>query len=203
MGRFVAWIRTSAFALGVPGLFLVAFVDSSFLSLPEAADILVVLMVARQKALMPLLVASATLGSLAGCLIIFYLGRKGGEAFVRKRFGGSSVDRTLAALRRYGVVAVLVPSILPPPMPFKIFVFMAGIAEISVLRFSIAIVLGRGGRYLALGILAVAYGDQAMTYLRDHGVAASLVVVGVLAVVVASYLLWSRAQSANRRQNPV
>ena len=203
MGRFAAWIRASAFALGVPGLFLVAFVDSSFLSLPEVADILVVLMVARQKALMPLLVVSATLGSLAGCLIIFYLGRKGGEAFVRKRFSGPSVDRTLAALQRYGLLAVLVPSILPPPMPFKIFVFMAGVADVSVLRFSLAIILGRGGRYLALGILAVAYGDQAMTYVRDHGVAASLVAVGVLAAGVAGYLLWSKAQSANSRQNPV
>ena len=203
MGRFAAWIRASAFALGVPGLFLVAFVDSSFLSLPEVADIMVVLMVARQKALMPLLVISATLGSLAGCLIIFYLGRKGGEAFVRKRFGGPSVDRTLGALRRYGLLAVLVPSILPPPMPFKIFVFMAGVADISVLRFSLAIILGRGGRYLALGILAVTYGDQAMTYVRDHGVAVTLAAVGVLAVGVAGYLLWSKGRSANSRQNPV
>jgi membrane protein YqaA with SNARE-associated domain len=203
MGRFAAWIRASAFTLGVPGLFLVAFVDSSFLSLPEVADILVVLMVARQKALMPLLVVSATLGSLAGCLIIFYLGRKGGEAFVRKRFRGPSVDRTLSALRRYGLLAVLVPSILPPPMPFKIFVFMAGIAEISVLRFSLAIILGRGGRYLALGILAVTYGDQAMSYVRDHAVAAALAAVGVLAVGVAGYLLWSKRRSANSRQNPV
>jgi membrane protein YqaA with SNARE-associated domain len=199
MGRFAAWIRASAFALGVPGLFLVSFVDSSFLSLPEIADLLVVLMVARQKALMPLFVASATLGSLAGCLIIFYLGRKGGEAFVRKRFGGASVDRTMATLRRYGLLAVLVPSILPPPMPFKIFVFLAGLADISVLRFSAAIILGRGGRYLVLGILAVEYGDRAMTYVRAHGVGASLVAVGVLVAGGVGYLLWRKGQAANSR----
>jgi membrane protein YqaA with SNARE-associated domain len=199
MGRFAAWIRASAFTLGAPGLFLVAFVDSSFLSLPQVVDILVVLMVARHKALMPLVVISVTLGSLAGCLIIFYLGRKGGEAFVRKRFSGPSVDRTLAALRRYGLLAVLVPSMLPPPMPFKIFVFMAGVADVSVLRFSLAIILGRGSRYLALGMLAVAFGDQSIAYLRDHGLAASLVAVGVVVVGVAGYLLWSKGRSANTR----
>jgi membrane protein YqaA with SNARE-associated domain len=199
MGRIAAWIRASAFALGAPGLLLVTFVDSSFISLPEVADILVILMVAQHKSLLALYVASATIGSLAGCLIIYFLGRKGGEAFVRKRFGGTSVDRSLGALRRYGLLAVLVPGIMPPPMPFKIFVFLAGVAEISTLRFSIAIVLGRGGRYLALGLLAVRYGDQAISYVRDHGVAVSLAAVGVLMAAGVAYWLWSKAQTATGR----
>jgi membrane protein YqaA with SNARE-associated domain len=199
MGRIAAWIRASAFALGAPGLLLVTFVDSSFISLPEVADILVILMVAQHKSLLALYVASATLGSLAGCLIIYFLGRKGGEAFVRKRFGGTSVDRSLGALRRYGLLAVLVPAIMPPPMPFKIFVFLAGVAEISTLRFSIAIILGRGGRYLALGLLAVRYGDQAIGYVRDHGVAVSLAAVGLLVAAGVGYWLWSKAQTAKGR----
>ena len=128
-----------------------------------------------------------------GCL------RKGGEAFVRKRFGGTSVDRSLGALRRYGLLAVLVPAIMPPPMPFKIFVFLAGVAEISTLRFSLAVLLGRGGRYLALGLLAVRYGDQAINYVRDHGVAVSLAAVGLLVAAGVAYWLWSKAQTAKGR----
>jgi len=199
MGRLLTWVQGAAFGLGVFGLFLVAFIDASFLSLPEVADILVVLMVSREKARLPLYVVGATLGSLAGCLIIYYIGRKGGEALVRRRFRGPSVDRTLAALRRHGILAVLVPSIMPPPMPFKIFVFLAGVADISVWRFSLAILIGRGGRYLALGILAVTYGDQALTYVNEHRVAASIAAVGVLVAGLVAYLIWSKAQAAKGR----
>ena len=120
-----------ALALGAPGLFLVAFLDSSFLSLPEVADLLVVWMVTRTRRAMLLYVVSATLGSLAGCLVLYYIGRKGGEAFVDS---GSAGQRRAHAgrLQRYGVMAVLIPSLLPPPAPFKIFVLLAGVADISV-----------------------------------------------------------------------
>ena len=76
-------------------------------------------------------VAMTVAGSVAGCLALHYLGRKGGEALVRKRFTGEKVERAMAALQRHGVMAVLVPSLLPPPAPFKIFVLLAGVAGIS------------------------------------------------------------------------
>ena len=80
----------------------------------------------------------------------------------------------MAALQRNGVMAVLVPSLLPPPAPFKIFVLLAGVAGISAARLATAIAIGRGVRYLALGILAVRYGERAMAYMREHGTAVSL-----------------------------
>ena len=90
MGRFVDWVRALALALGAPGLFLVAFLDSSFLSLPEITDLLLIWMVTQHKARMVLLRARcATLGSIAGCLVLYYIGRKGGEALVRKRFSAA------------------------------------------------------------------------------------------------------------------
>ena len=94
---------------------------------------------------------AAIAGSMAGCLVLYYIGRKGGEALVRKRFTGDRIERAMAALRRYGVMAVLIPSLLPPPAPFKIFVLLAGVVGISVARFATAIAIGRGVRYLALG----------------------------------------------------
>jgi membrane protein YqaA with SNARE-associated domain len=198
MGSFADRLRALALLWGAPGLFLVAFLDSSFLSLPEIADLLVVYMVTQEPAKMLLYAACATLGSIGGCLIMYYIGRKGGEALVRKRFAGSSVDRAMGAFRRHGVMAVLVPSILPPPAPFKVFVLLAGAAGISVGRFATAVAIGRGARYLVLGVLAVMYGDRAMAYMHDHGVAASLIAVGVLALGFVAYLAWQRSQRQAR-----
>src|SRR5439155_9020865 len=118
MRRIVRRLSALALAIGAPGLFLVALIDSSFLPLPEFVDVLVVWMVVRHKFRLLLYVASATAGSLAGCLIVYYLGRKGGEALARRRFAASVVDRAAAVIRRHGIMAVLVTSILPPPTPF-------------------------------------------------------------------------------------
>ena len=66
-------------------------------------------------------------------------------------------------------MAVLIPSLLPPPSPFKIFVLLAGVVGISVARFATAIAIGRGIRYVALGYLAVRYGSRAGAYLPSTG----------------------------------
>jgi membrane protein YqaA with SNARE-associated domain len=192
MGRIANRVYTLAIALGAPGLFLVAFLDSSFLSLPEIADILVVSMVTANKARVVMYVVCATLGSIAGCLIMYVIGRKGGAALVGKRFARASVDRTMAAFNRYGMMAVLIPSILPPPAPFKIFVLLAGVAGISTPRFIAAVALGRGARYAVLGFLAVRYGDRAMAYMHENGARVSLIAVGVLVSAFVAYLLWSK-----------
>ena len=199
MGRIADWARGLALTLGAPGLFLVAFLDSSFLSLPEITDILVVYMVTRHPARMLVYVLAATLGSLAGCLIMYFIGRKGGEALIRKRFAPASVERTMAAFERHGVLVVLIPAILPPPAPFKIFVVLAGLAGISLAKFVTAILIGRGSRYLVLGLLAVEYGDRALAYVEQHGLAAAMVVLGLLAAGAAGYFVWSKAQGGKGR----
>jgi membrane protein YqaA with SNARE-associated domain len=199
MGEIVGRIRTLALTLGAPGLFLVAFLDSSFLSLPEIADLLVVYMVTHHKSLVVLYAASATLGSIGGCLVMYGIGRKGGEAVIRRRFNQANVERAMAAFRKYGVMAVLVPSLLPPPAPFKIFVLLAGVAKVNLTKFVVAIALGRGVRYLALGFLAVEYGDRALDYMHEHGTTVALVVVGLLLAGFGAYLLWSRAQARKTR----
>lgn len=199
MGRFVGRLRALALALGAPGLFLIAFLDSSFLSLPEVADILVVYMVAQHKSRMLVYVLATTLGSLSGCLVMYYIGLKGEQALVKRGFSTATIERTRVAFQRHGVMAVLIPSILPPPMPFKIFVLLAGVAGISVGQFTAAIAIGRGARYLLLGILAVEYGDRTMAYVGEHAKMVSLVTVGVLAAGFAGYLLWSKAQDRKHR----
>jgi membrane protein YqaA with SNARE-associated domain len=194
MGRFADWIRSLALALGAPGLFLVAFLDSSFLSLPEINDLLLIWMVTRHKGRIVLYVLGSMLGSIAGCFVLYYLGRKGGDAVVRRRFGHERVERALAAVRRRGMMAVLIPSLLPPPAPFKIFVLLAGAAGITASRFALAIGIGRGIRYLGEGLLAVRYGDQATAYLENNLRNVSLAVIGLLILGVAGSALWSRAR---------
>jgi membrane protein YqaA with SNARE-associated domain len=199
MRRFVDGIQAFALGMGAPGLFVVAFLDSSFLSLPEINDLLLVLMVTRQKSRMVLYATSATLGSIAGCLILYYVGRRGGDALVRKRFASDRVDRALDVVRRYGVMSVLIPSLLPPPAPFKIFVLLAGVAGISVSRFSTAIAIGRGLRYFGEGLLAVRYGDRAVAYMEANAGTVTLVLAGVLLAAVVGYVLWGKAKGGKGR----
>ena len=199
MSEFVDRVRVLALALGGPGLFLVAFLDSSFLPLPGITDVLLVITVTRNPSAMLWYVAMTVAGSVAGCLALHYLGRKGGEALVRRRFTGEKIERAMAGLQRHGVMAVLVPCLLPPPAPFKIFILLAGVAGISAARLAVAIAIGRGVRYLTLGILAVTYGERAMIYMREHGTTVSLEAVAVLGAGFVAYLLWTRRHKATGR----
>lgn len=192
MGQFVDRVRGFALVLGAPGLFLVSFLDSSFLPLPGITDVLLVLMVTRNPGAMLWYVVMTVAGSVAGCLVLHYVGRKGGEALVRKRFTGERVERAMRTLRNNGVMAVLVPSLLPPPSPFKLFVLLAGVVGISVPRFATAIAIGRGVRYLALGFLSVKYGERATAYLRENGTSVSIAAAAVLVAGFVIFMLWGR-----------
>ena len=198
MSRFVDRVQALAFAFGAPGLLVVAFLDSSFLSLPEITDLLVIWMVTQHTHRLVYYAAMSTLGSIAGCFVLYYLGRRGGETFLRKRFHERHVDRGLALFQRYGLVAVLIPSLLPPPAPFKIFVLLAGVAEVSPGTFALAIGVGRGLLYFGEGLLALWYGEAAMAYLRANSQEASLALAGVILAAAAGYALWRklRAQRA-------
>jgi membrane protein YqaA with SNARE-associated domain len=197
MKDLIRAIEVFAQGLGGPGLFLIAYLDSSFLSFPQANDLLIVWMVLKHKALMPYYAGLATLGSVSGCLTLYFIARKGGETLLRKRFHERHVDSALAIFRKYGALAIVVPSLLPPPAPFKMFVLLAGVAEVPVLKFALAIAGGRGLRYFGLGLLTVWYGDAAVGFLRAHGRAVWIGVIVLCACGVALFL-WRRRAVARR-----
>jgi membrane protein YqaA with SNARE-associated domain len=199
---FIASVYTFAVSLGGPGLFAVAFLDSSFLSLPQINDILVVLMVTEHKAWMPYYALMATAGSLAGCYVIYYLADKGGSAFVRRRLRPGHVERSLEMYRRHGLLALMVPALLPPPAPFKLFVLAAGLANVRPLPFIVAIAVARGLRYLALGVLAIYYGDAALELMRTHGRAVALWLAGLLVLGVVVWW-WMRRRQATSHESPL
>jgi membrane protein YqaA with SNARE-associated domain len=198
MRKFVDWIQALALGLGAPGLFLAALADSSFVSLPEVVDILLMWMTTQHKARMVLYATSATLGSVAGCLLLYAVGRKG-DQFIARRFNTDRVERAVGAFRRYGIMAVLIPSLLPPPMPFKIFVLLAGAAGISTGRFVLAIAIGRGIRYFGEGLLAVWFGDAAMVFIEANGRAVSLSLAILCAAGLVGYLLWKKTRTASQQ----
>jgi membrane protein YqaA with SNARE-associated domain len=193
---FIASLYTFALSLGGPGLFTIAALDSSFVSLPQINDLLVVFMVTEHKAWMPYYAAMATLGSVVGCSVLYVLANKGGEALLRKRLSSGRVDRALALYRRHGVLALMVPALLPPPAPFKLFVLGAGIAGVRPLKFVAGVAVARGIRYLALGTLAIYYGDAAIALMKTHGPTVGLSLAAIIVTAAVVWFLWNRRRRA-------
>jgi len=198
MHQLVEWLRGLAVTLGGPGLFLIAFLDSSFLSLPEINDILIVWMVTQRKELMAYYATLATLGSVVGCYVIYVMAKKGGDALLRRRFRGASLDRAMSMYQRFGVFALMVPALLPPPAPFKLFVLLAGVTAVRPLHFVVAIALARGLRYYLLGLLAIYFGDYALDLLRRYGTEIGLWLAGALVVGVAVYVFLKKSRRRER-----
>ena len=145
-----------------------AMCDSSFVSLPEVNDVLLMTFTINDPAGMVKYTLLTILGSIIGCALLYSVGRKGGEAFLRRSFADEKLARIQRWYQRHGVLAVIVPSLLPPPTPFKIFVLSAGTFGISWPKFLTAVVIGRGIRYFSEGILALLYGPAAIQFVQDN-----------------------------------
>ena len=192
MKRLVAWIQGFAQALGGPGLFIIGYLDASFLSFPEVNDLLIIWMVSQHKERFVYYTAMATAGSVLGCLTLYYIARKGGEAFLRRRFSARHIESGLRLFQKYGLLAVVIPALLPPPAPFKIFVLMGGVANIPLKTFVTAIALGRGVRYFGEGILAVLYGKQALEYIHENSRTVGLVLGLLVLAGGVGYYVWKK-----------
>jgi membrane protein YqaA with SNARE-associated domain len=204
MHKVVLWVQTVLVPmLGAPGMFVVAFLDSSFLSFPEINDILLITSSHIHPERAWLYAVMTTLGSVSGCLVMWEVGRRGGEAFLTRKFGPARVQRVRHALRRWGILTIAIPSILPPPMPFKIFVVASGVWGLSPKKLAGTLLIARGMRYAFWATMGAYYGDEALGWLERFDAwfaqrwAATLMVVGglVLAVLV---VLWSRTLRSRR-----
>ena len=205
MHAFVVWLQEVLVPLlGPAGMAIVAFFDSSFLSIPEVNDIFVVTSSAAEPGRFWLFVAATTLGSVSGCSALWLVGKRGGEPLLLRKFGDEKVARTRQAFHRWDVFAVAVPALLPPPMPFKMFVFSAGVFGMSFPRFLATVALARGVRYTTWGVLGALYGDDAMGYLRGFdswfGSNLGTIVPLVLGLTLIGLLI-ARGRS-QRRQGP-
>ena len=186
--------------LGGVGVMILAIADSSFLSIPEGNDLLIVILsTGKSWNHMIYYVGMTITGSVIGCLLLYFVGRKGGSPLLRKRFSPKSIERAERLFERYGILTVLIPSILPPPMPFKIFVLSSGVFRLKPWEFLTAVAIGRTVRYAMWGILAVLYGNAVKRYMQENlqFVGIVLIVCFGLAVVV-TIAFYMRRIRANR-----
>jgi membrane protein YqaA with SNARE-associated domain len=152
---------------GAFGLFVVALLDSTFVPMPSSVDALMLLLSTAHPRWMLLYAFMATAGSATGCWILYQLSRRAGSRAL-KRFSEKKQKRVKELIDRYDMLAVLVATLLPPPFPFKLFVVSAGVFRFSIVRFMIAIIVGRAFRFLLEGYFAIRFGDQAKLILAKY-----------------------------------
>ena len=189
--------KVVAFAggLGAPGLFLISFLDSSVLTFPVINDLLLVQLSVQRPARMPLYAFMAALGSVLGCVLLYFIARKGGEALFHRK-AGKHAHAIRHWVEQNGFVGMLIAALLPPPTPFKIFVFAAGVFEVPLHSYTTAITIARLFRYFGIGYLAIRYGADALPYLMHHKLQVAAVVISL---VIVSYVL---SRVVLRRRTP-
>jgi membrane protein YqaA with SNARE-associated domain len=190
------WLQAIVASAGGLGLFLIAFLDSSVLTFPVINDLLLIDLSIRNPARMPYYAAMATIGSVGGCLLLYYLARKGGEAMFHKH-AGAGAQRIRDWTKRNGFLSILVTALLPPPNPFKVFVIAAGAFEMPVRTFVLGLLAARAIRFFGEGFLAIRYGDQAGQFLLTHKLEVAGIVMGVVLCLYLLSLIALRPQRAS------
>ena len=178
--------------LGGAGIFLVSLLDSSFLTFPEVSDALIVVLTVAHPGRWIYYGGMATVGSVLGCLALFQVARKGGDKVLSKWVKPETKDRLFAMFKRYGLFTVVIGSLMPPPMPFKPFVVLAGATGVPVSTFLVVVGASRGFRYIGEAWLARAYGEQAIAYVNQNVGRVSKGVGIALVVSVVAFLLWKK-----------
>jgi membrane protein YqaA with SNARE-associated domain len=184
------------------GLLGISFLDSSFVPLPSANDLLLMHLSSQHPERALLYALASTVGSVLGAYVMYGLAR-GGAKFLWRRQSSGGMTRAHAWLERNEFVSILVMSLLPPPAPFKAFLLTAGALRVNAVQFGVALLVGRGLRFGSEALLGARYGAQAEAYLKEHFVWASLVAVAlVVAVTVIHRWLARRPAEASATGTP-
>jgi membrane protein YqaA with SNARE-associated domain len=190
------WLEVHVIGLPVyfaaPAMIVIGALDSSLLSLPEINDYLVVGRCFRDHNAAYYFPLFAAAGSVLGCHILYTIVRRGGQAVLRRRFPLASIKRVEHAYERYGFLAIGIPAVLPPPLPFKIFVATAGALEYPRWKFLLTVMIARAVRYYVEGILAVFYGRRVLLFIRDNGLVIVSIVATLVLIGVGVYILLKR-----------
>ena len=165
--QFRSWLKLMLPALGGAGLLFSAFIDSSFVPLPLVTDLLLMELSSRHPLRMPYYAAMAAIGSLAGCIWIYWLARKGGQAYSRKS-QGHPPGRIRTLIQDYPMASVFLPAVAPFPVPFKPFVVAQGVFQVPFATFVIGTLLGRGSLFFVEAFLGARYGAAAKQFLVDQ-----------------------------------
>ena len=182
--------------VAAPSMIVIGALDSSLLSLPEINDYLVVMRCAKQPSAVFYFPLFAAAGSVLGCLLLYTIVRSGGQAVLRRRFRAEHIEKVERAYARWGFLALAVPALLPPPMPFKIFVATAGALEYPRWRFMLTVMIARSLRYYVEGTLAVFYGENVLSWIKENGALVLAIVATVFVGGLVIYLIKNRRKPA-------
>ena len=181
-------------SFGPLGLLTIAFLDSVMIPMPGGVDAVLLLLSAARPSWVLIYVAAATIGSTVGCVVLYYISQKAGHRALA-RFSESKQKRVKNLIDRYDVLSVLVASLLPPPFPFKLFVVSAGVFRLNLVRFTVAVAVGRTFRYLLEGYLAARYGEHAKEILGRYYPAIGVGLALLIIIVFVGKNLLRRGQT--------
>jgi membrane protein YqaA with SNARE-associated domain len=188
-------LRHWIFHLGALGFIPLGLLDSSVVPIPGSMDVLTIVLSARQHQLWPLYAGMATLGSVIGALVTYRLARKGGQEALAKCVNPKTLQKVERAFERWGLGAIAVPAMLPPPVPMVPFVLAAGATQYPLKKFLLALSLGRIVRYTLLALLAARYGRSILFFFRhsDNTTPIAIAVIATICVAATLFVvLWRR-----------
>jgi membrane protein YqaA with SNARE-associated domain len=202
-----AWLEHNVISLPLyyagPAMVVIGALDSSLLSLPEVNDYLVVGRCFKYPSAVFYFPLFAAVGSVLGCWLLYSIMRRGGQALLRKRFKAENIQRVENAYARFGFLAIAIPAVLPPPLPFKIFVATAGTLKYPRWKFLLTVMIARSFRYYLEGILAVFYGEQVLSFLKANGLRILLIAAAASLVALLVYLIIKRGRSQPKESSKV
>jgi len=178
-------VRHWIYQLGGLGFIPLGLLDNSIIPLPGSMDVLTIFLSARNEVLWLYYALMATFGSVAGGFVTYRLARKGGKETLARRFPPKTLDKVYKRFERWGLGAIAIPALLPPPVPMLPFLFAAGAMQYPMRKFLFALTVGRIVRYTLLAFLAARYGRQILAFISQHAHPALFIVVGLIATVAA------------------
>jgi membrane protein YqaA with SNARE-associated domain len=195
LARYTAWIWMLLQHLGIWGVFVIAFADSALLGMP--VDAIVATYVYQDRKRLLFYVVMASLGSALGSIPLYIIGYVGGEKVLRKRISEERFQRIHRSFEQHEFWALMFPGMLPPPMPFKIFVLGAAVFEMRFRVFLAAVFAGRFVRFLVLSLLVLWFGPQIVglmgTIVRQH-------FSWVLGAIAGGVLVWLLMRRSRKRR---
>lgn len=187
--------------LGFWGVGVLAAVDASSIAIPM--DLIIAGYVWNDRRHFWLYALIGALGATVGALVPFYIGRTGGEWVLLKRIKRSKYDQMRARFDRHRWLAVLVPAAMPPPFPFKLFAFGAGVFEMRVAPYMAAVFAGRTIHYLVTALLVVRFGPQIVNMLIFGAQGHSMLILILLSALVLAYILYKLERRRRKRRTSI
>lgn len=179
------------------GLFVLSFLDSSFMPFPGLNDVALIVLASQHPTRSPFYALLSTLGSLLGCYVMYGIARGGGRLAGGGQRDSTKRNRARRWLEQNDFAAMLIMALLPPPAPLKIFVIAAGALRMNMLHFGAALLVGRALRFAAIAWLGAHYGAKAEAYLRKNITWASLVTIGLVIVLTLLARWWKGRRSTS------